>query len=189
MLEIVDAPGVFVDAHLVDEGRLRFMSVWGRDTALQSFLARLSLSETEGGLSSFQVGNGTEIGSVRIHCPDPSVLSKITSRKPGTIFGELINIWLYDRLAVEPDQANARALIMSTSNPDEDTMWTMLKQVLWLPLLDNWRDIVIERFTASARITTLDGFNLGACQIDLSNRDEIEEDLSRWIRQGDLPIQ
>lgn len=47
---------LMADACIRDEqGNLIFLSVWARDTAIQQFLARLTLSRDEGGLDQFQL--------------------------------------------------------------------------------------------------------------------------------------
>jgi len=54
LMQVDEAPELFADAILVDAAdNLLFLSLWGRDTALQEFLARLSLPSHEGGLDSF----------------------------------------------------------------------------------------------------------------------------------------
>lgn len=54
LMQVDEAPELFADAVLVDAAdNLLFLSLWGRDTALQEFLARLSLPSHEGGLDSF----------------------------------------------------------------------------------------------------------------------------------------
>ena len=56
MLALPEVPGIFCDAHLVTEGQPRFLSLWDRDTANQSLLARMTLADAEGGLPAFAIG-------------------------------------------------------------------------------------------------------------------------------------
>lgn len=191
MLELPEVPGVFCDAHLVDETGLRFLSVWGRDTAIQEFLARLSVPERDGGIRSFWIGTPGQEGA---HCV-PSVgtdrLMRLTARRTGSVFGELIHLWLYDRLAVDPDRSNGRALLLHHSEANDLTgaLWELLKQTLWVPVLDHWRDLLLSHLDEMGCLTRLDGFCVGAFAIDLSNRERIEQEVSFLVRGGRLQIE
>ncbi len=49
---------VYADAYLADDsGRLLFLSVWGRDTALQELLARLQLPRSDNGIREFTLSH------------------------------------------------------------------------------------------------------------------------------------
>jgi len=48
MLAINEVNDVYCDALVCDEGYLVFASCWGRDTAIQELLARLTLATSEG---------------------------------------------------------------------------------------------------------------------------------------------
>ena len=83
MLQLHEVPGVFCDAHLVDDGGLRFLSLWGRDTAIQELLARLSLPEREGGLRSFWIGKSGQEGARYVSFIDPDRLVRLSARRTG----------------------------------------------------------------------------------------------------------
>ncbi|NOX75444.1 MAG: hypothetical protein GXP17_02260 [Gammaproteobacteria bacterium] len=52
-------PDLHIDASLVDAyGKLLFLSLWGRDTAVQEFLVGISLANEEGGINSFFLSTG-----------------------------------------------------------------------------------------------------------------------------------
>lgn len=47
-----EVPALYLDAYVADDaGQAVFMSFWGRDTAIQELLAKLTLFANEGGLS------------------------------------------------------------------------------------------------------------------------------------------
>ena len=55
-MKIVDINGVFVEAFLLDSNNeIAFISLIGKDTALQEFRVRWSLPASQGGLTDFQV--------------------------------------------------------------------------------------------------------------------------------------
>ena len=103
LFPIEECNDLFVDACACDEQRnLVFLSAWGRDTALQEFLARLTLGSTEDGLSQFHiVVDGRSLPVF----PNIDLLEKRTTRQMrGTVFGSLIHLWLFDRRCVQPDR-------------------------------------------------------------------------------------
>src|SRR3546814_6010120 len=56
LYRIDECPDVMADACVGDDqGNLVFLSIWARDTAVQQFLARLTLGRDEQGLDQFHV--------------------------------------------------------------------------------------------------------------------------------------
>lgn len=56
LYRIDECPDVMADACVGDDqGNLIFLSIWARDTAVQQFLARLTLGRDEQGLDQFHV--------------------------------------------------------------------------------------------------------------------------------------
>nr|MBP7655526.1 hypothetical protein [Pseudoxanthomonas sp.] len=93
-----------------DQGNLIFLSIWARDTAVQQFLARLTLGRDEQGLDQFHVITD-QGGSVPVFVSNVDRLEKrMTRAYRRTLFGSLSNVWLFDRRCVKPDKANASAL-------------------------------------------------------------------------------
>ena len=96
LFQLEECPDLYVDACACDEQRnLVFLSAWGRDTALQEFLARLTLGSSENGLSQFHIivdGRSLPV------FPNIDMLEKRTTRQlRGTLFGSLVHLWLFDR--------------------------------------------------------------------------------------------
>ena len=86
LFPIEECNDLFVDACACDEQRnLVFLSAWGRDTALQEFLARLTLGAAEDGPGQFHVvvdGRSLPV------FPHIDLLEKRTTRQMrGTLFG------------------------------------------------------------------------------------------------------
>jgi len=56
LYRIDECPDVMADAYVGDaQGNLVFLSLWARDTAVQQFLARLTLGRDEQGLEQFHI--------------------------------------------------------------------------------------------------------------------------------------
>jgi len=191
MLEINEVPGVFCDAHIIEPAGVRFLSIWGRDTAIQEFLARLSLPERDGGLRSFHIGASGQEGACHASIGDPGNLMRMTARRTGTVFGELVHLWLYDRLAVDADRSNGKAFLFYREGARDLScaLWEILKHVLWVPVLDHWRDELLARLDGMGCINKVDGYRLGAFDINLSERDRMEQEISFLVRSGRLGLE
>lgn len=168
-----------------------FFLFGGRDTAIQEFLARLSLPERDGGIRSFWIGTSGRDGARHVPLVDTDRLMRLTARRTGSVFGELIHLWLYDRLAVDPDRSNGRALLLHHSEANDLTgaLWELLKQTLWVPVLDHWRDLLLDHLDELGCLSRLDGYRVGAFAIDLSDRERIEQEISVLVRSGRLQIE
>lgn len=193
LMPITETPGLYADAALTDEGHnLLFLSLWGRDTAIQEFRARLSLPVHEGGLDSFRL-EGQGMPFVQVGNPE-RLMNDSGRTPPQVIFGSLVHLWLYDRLAVEPDRANRRALLLyhpgegSTAEGEtslRQRLWSLVTETCHLPLLPAWRDTLLEAFQAAGWIRDLQGVGLSAYALDLGD-DEVENVVSRLIREHRL---
>jgi hypothetical protein len=198
LLHLHDVPGVFCDAHLVDEsGVCRFLSLWGRDTALQELLARLTLPERDGGIRSFWIGESGEKGAAFVPAFDPEPLVRISARRTGTLFGDLVHVWLHDRLATEPDRANGRALLLHRTPGDDpeasmalwDALWRVVQQVLWVPVQPHWQRPLIQRLEGLDCIRALRGHRVQGYLLNLSDRERIEAEISTMVRFGTLTLE
>lgn len=189
LMSITEAPGLFADAVVTDQSTLVFLSLWGRDTAIQEFLARLSLPMQDGGLTAFSLEGD---GSTYVQVGGADRLQKDTGRMPKTnLFGDVVHLWLYDRLALSPDYANRRALLFyrpgEESSALTERLWVLVKDTCHLPLLDHWCETVLAGIEAVGWIKRLEGIGLNAIQVSLPEV-QVEETVQYWIRQGYLTV-
>ncbi|MBN9459687.1 MAG: hypothetical protein J0H00_00505 [Burkholderiales bacterium] len=158
LYRIDECPDLMADAIVGDEnGNLVFLSIWARDTAVQEFLARLTLGRDEQGLDQFHILT-EQGGSVPVFVGNVENLEKRSTRAyRRTLFGSLSNVWLFDRRCVRPDKANASALALlpRDSSHRTDRLWTLVRDTCPLPLLDPWRDLVLELLQAKSMLTRL----------------------------------
>ncbi|HNK51745.1 MAG TPA: hypothetical protein PKX75_22295, partial [Nitrospira sp.] len=98
LYRIDECPDVMADACVGDDqGNLIFLSIWARDTAVQQFLARLTLGRDEQGLDQFHIITD-QGGSVPVFIGNVDRLEKrVTRAYRRTLFGSLSNVWLFDR--------------------------------------------------------------------------------------------
>jgi hypothetical protein len=158
-----ECPDLMADGCVGDEhGHLVFLSVWARDTAVQEFLARLTLGRltlgrSEEGLDRFHLV--TEHGpSIPVFVGNVDGLEKrLTRAYRRTLFGSMVHLWLFDQRCVKPDKANARALALLPRGVSDDTerLWALVQETCPLPLLDHWRDAVLELLRSEAMLTRL----------------------------------
>jgi len=157
LYRIDECPDLMADGCISDEhSNLIFLSVWARDTAVQEFLARLTLSRAEQGLDQFHLI--TDQASIPILVGNTDNLEKRTTRAfRRTLFGSMVHLWLYDRRCVRPDKANASALALLPKDVSNHTerLWALVRETCPLPLLDHWRDAVLALLQSQAMLTCL----------------------------------
>ena len=190
LYRVEECSELMVDGCLCDEQRrLIFLSVWGRDTAVQEFLARLTLGTAEEGLDHFHLRvEDDHLAPVFITSVD--MLEKRTTRTfRRTLFGSLVHLWLIDKRCIEPDKANARALaILPQDVPNcRERLWALVKETCPLPLLDHWRDAVLELLESTQMLSSLP-VDLGELQGYRLNLDvpALTATLGGHIRTGSL---
>ncbi|CAJ5950617.1 Uncharacterised protein [Burkholderia pseudomallei] len=158
LLSIDECPDLMADAYVGDDhGELVFLSVWARDTTIQAFLARLTLGPNEQGLDRFHLVTD-QSASVPVVVGNVERLDKRSTRAfRRTLFGSLVNLWLFDRRCVKPDKANATALALlpRAAESHAERLWSLVRDTCPLPLLDHWHDIVLELLTHGAMLTRL----------------------------------
>lgn len=203
LMNVDEAPELFADAVLVDAyDKLLFISLWGRDTALQEFLARITLSQDDEGLQIFFLTADTKASDEprrqRVVIGETRRLDHYSGRMPSqNLFGDLAHLWIFDRLVAEPDLSNRRtiALFREERLPANEVtvaaqrrIWQVTKSLCHLPLLDHWAATVIDTFYQRNWIKDLHGIAVNGAMIDLSLGEEIEDEISTLIREGALTL-
>lgn len=158
LYRIDECPDLMADAFVGDEqGNLVFLSIWARDTAIQEFLARLTLGPDEQGLEQFHIIT-EQGGSMPVFVGNVENLEKRSTRVfRRTLFGSMVNLWLFDRRCVKPDKANASALALLPRNSLHrlDRLWSLVRDTCPLPLLEHWREATLELLQSREMLTRL----------------------------------
>jgi hypothetical protein len=192
LYRIEECSDLMADACLCDdERRLTFASIWGRDTAVQEFLARLTLVSGEHSLDHFHLLTDEHV-SIPVFVGDTTRLEKRQTRAlRRTLFGSLLNVWLIDKRCITPDKANGTALALLPKATDQTSqrLWRLVQDTCSLPLLDHWRDSVLDLLRAKSMLTPL-SFALGPLAgfrlvIDLP---ALSWALGEMIRNGTLTV-
>lgn len=180
---------VFVDAMASDHhAQLLFVSVFGRDTSIQQFMARLHQPARDGGVD--EINALTHYGAkpaLKVLVGDPKRLEKTTGRMPKTgLLGNLVHAWIFDPAVLQVDHATRSAwLINHWTSAQIDTValkaeaWRLVKDLSPVPLLDAWAERVLRHIQASG------GYFHPQCIGSIhAVRIELSEDFSAWVSSG-----
>jgi hypothetical protein len=166
LYRIEEAQDLVADACVCDESNhLIFLSIWGRDTATQEFLARLTLGTGEHGLDRFHLVTA-DATSIPVAVANAQSLEKRSTRAfQGTLFGSMLHVWLLDPRCVTPDKSNGSALAILPKGDVHSTkrLWSLVRDTCPLPLLPHWRDTTLDLLREREMLTRL-AFSLGGVE-------------------------
>jgi hypothetical protein len=168
MYRIEEFSEIWADACLrSSEGRLMFLSYYGRDSSVMQFLAALELGRTERGLNRFHlVDEQGQRHPVDVDGTDR--LGKHASRLPRqNLFGPLSHNWIYDKSLQTPDRANRIAWVMHRPEADarpatselsvlDDKAWQVMVDLSPVALLDHWRQPCLDWCREKRAVELLD---------------------------------
>ena len=189
LMPIPEVTGVFTEAFLLDDhSETVFISFIGKDTAIQAFRASWSIPASQGGLTDFLVE--TQNGTPRIHLGNPENMEFQSGRLSTNLFGELVQVWVFKHLAQKPDYANRKAIQLYRLDEDkaatQDNLWALVKDLSHLPLLDEWRPVIVDLLIQKDWIKQWKGVGgIAAHNIHLPE-EELEELLQANIQSGAL---
>lgn len=149
------------------DGRLMFLSYFGRDGSVMQFMAALELGKTERGLNRFHLVDGHgQRHPVDVEGTDR--LGKHAARLPRqNLFGPMSHNWMYDKGLQNPDRANRIAWVMhrpadgEKQAPNEvsalfDKAWNVMVDLSPVALLDHWRKPCLEWCREKRAVELLD---------------------------------
>ncbi|MDD5394838.1 MAG: hypothetical protein PHE17_17610 [Thiothrix sp.] len=172
------------------DGQFLYLSLIGRDTALQELRGRMSA----GKLSSFlirqdgkQLGSGKQVGSGWFSREWLGQMQYHGSKIPTDLFGELSLMVLYHPLMTTPDKSNQTAALPFMGGGQDQCyydLWNVVRNISEVPLLDTWRDVVMAMLTPLGWMKPLVGFNCNALYAKLGS--EMSAIISANVRSGAL---
>lgn len=160
LFSICEISDLFGDACVQDsEGKLIFLSVYGRDTALSQFYAAMQLGVHDGGIRSFKLTGeslaGSPIGrgfSRQVGVGEVDDLDKLHGQLPTNLFGKLSQAFVFQKRAVNIDKANGTAILLYPCNERRlsqsdrrainQQLWSLVQQLSPVALLDRWQDVL-----------------------------------------------
>lgn len=198
MFTLLEQSDVFVDAACGDQhSQLLFISVFGRDTSIQQFMARLHESDRQGGIEKLSVktrpaSDCPSRTAVEVLVGDPKRLTKLTGRMPRTgLLGNLVHAWIFDGKLIELDHTArsgwlfGRKGAQQTAEVDQLAAWQLVQDLAPVPLMPHWAVPVLGYLQARRALFTPP--SVGPIRV---LRVQIPEDFPFWIservRDGEL---
>ena len=215
MFQALEQSDVFVDACASDQhAQLLFLSVYGRDTSVQQLMARLHQPVSQGGVDAvtLRLPSGKS-EALKVLIGDARRLEKITGRIPKAgLLGNLVHAWIFDPKILKVDHAARTAWLFDrqegSSPPDEgqafpeglapaaqtsaslsaaDQVWQVIKELSSVPLMEHWRDRVLQHLQLVGAISRTPA--VGPVMVQ---RVELPEFFSEWVsssvREGLLAV-
>lgn len=198
MFSIESFSDLFVDACIRGEqSELLLLSLYGRDTSVLQFMSAFSVPRDQGGLLTGGQASFTIVESDQRHTayvPDPDRIQKLTGRFPDcNLFGTLTHTWIYDPILVQPDRAGRTAWLLSDGvEMSRLRLWTLVKALSPLPLLDHWQEPLLDGLGAHL-CTPLSTFKfppigkLDGVRVSLGDR--FEDIVSMGVSEGALSLE
>lgn len=183
---------MFADAYLLDGDRWVFGSFWGNETALQEFFARLTLPHHEEGLRGFTLVPSTG-DPIKINAIQANDLSKITAKTPPTtVLGAFCHAWIFDPRLQKPDRSNGEAFVLGMLDESSEHVlqraWSRIQELSQLPLLDHWRDELMQLLLRNEWITPLRGQGVQGFRISLPAA-EFESTISYGVKRNVFSVE
>lgn len=169
MYQVEEFPEIWVDGCLRNsDGRLMFLSLYGRDGSIMQFLSALELGRTERGVDRFHLVGAGQRHPTEVENTDR--LAKHSMRLPRqNLFGQLSHMWLYDKALQKPDRANRIAWVMqqrppagvtqsevTKADPIEERLWRTVLDLCPVALLEHWREPLLAWCREKRAIEMLD---------------------------------
>lgn len=178
---------LFLDAYLMDGDRWIFGSFWGSETTMQEFFARLTLPNHEQGLRSFTLQSPTG-DSQRIYAGRVADLTKVTGKTPNTtVLGSFCNVWIFESALQKPDHTNGEAYVIGRPHETRAQMWlrawSSVKSLSQVPLLEEWRDDIMELLAVNEWLKPLIGHGVQGYRIALP-AEAFEAAISDGVKTG-----
>ena len=193
---IEEFPDIYCDACLRDsEGKLMFLSVYGRDGVLMQMLSALELGAPTGVTAMHLVNPEGARHTVLIG--DTKRLGKFAAKLPDSLFGQLKQTWVYDKALQEPDRANRIGFVLSHSAAgapvdSSDAAWKLIRELSPVALHDKWKEPILDwcrsrsALEEVSKVTTEPLGSVRAWRVSLT--DHFLAFISRGVRERTLRL-
>lgn len=201
LFKILELSDLYADACIRDStGELVFLSLYGRDTAINQLLAAFQLGDRDGGFSSIRILDEEAGIQHRVSVRRAESLTKFSGRLPkGKLLGNLVQTWIYDPCLVTPDRVSKTGWVLLDQSLGAegarqhliDRVWAMYQLLSPVPLLDSWKEVVL-RASEEQCLNIMDSTEyppigrVSAVQVSLT--DQFGEFVSRLVKQHAIGI-
>jgi len=190
MIPIKQQTSVFCDGFVGNDTGILFASIWGRNTSLQQFLARMELPSDQDGISELTFETSEETTQTFL-IQNVKNMQKLSGRVPETIYGnDLSHVFIYEKSTTSIDYGANKATILYFNNTqiDEKSVWRLLKELSPIPLLDIWMTQIIDLCHREGYIDNIDGFGGVSALTTKLNEVDFEQSVSRMIQEQILLV-
>lgn len=201
LFKILELSDLYADACIRDaSGDLVFLSLFGRDTAINQLLAAFQLGDRDGGFSSIRLLDEASGIKHQVSVRLASALTKFSGRLPkGKLLGNLVHTWVYDPALVTPNRASRTGWVLldeclggeGATEHMIDRVWAMYQHLSPVPLLDSWKEVVL-RASEDRCLTLMNSTEfppLGRVSaVHVSLPDEFGDFVSQLVKQGAVGI-
>ncbi|MCX8578690.1 hypothetical protein J3U21_04670 [Gilliamella sp. B2776] len=142
ILILQDIPDLKCDCCIANnDSELIFLSVWGKDTAMQELFAKLTIGETtKHGLKDIKLNHH------RVFLAEGKHYAKRTLKVTKTLFGSLIHAFIFDKRIIEPNR-DSNSMISIYKKEDISTIYNRyfdaIKTLSSVPFLEHWADEIV----------------------------------------------
>lgn len=190
LVTIKEQADIFCDAFVGNNNGILLMSIFGRNTSIHQFISRLELPYHEGGIETLNF-NAIDVfdGSCGYKVFDAKNLKKISGKVYNTIYGDdLLHMFVYNKSTTKIDYGNNSTVILENDNAiSSDQLWSLIKELSPIPLLDSWKQQVLSLCNGDDYITRLKGYGINAFDVNLNAKD-FEQSISMMLKNESLPI-
>lgn len=143
IMTLKDLPDLKCDSCIAnDNSELIFMSIWGRDTAIQELFAKLTIGETnKHGFFDIKLNHH------RVFLAEGRQYTKRTLKLSKTQFGSLIHAFIFDKRIIEPNR-DSNSMISIYKIEDIPTIhnyyFEAIKTLSSVPILEKWSTKIVE---------------------------------------------
>jgi hypothetical protein len=193
MYLLTDFSGIFADACVARSDKsLAFMSVFGRDTAMQQLRAGISLAgHTASAYTSLtfsQNGSPNHHSAFKVLLDNNKYLNDSQRTKVRLApFGTLAQCFIVDERCLTVDKANTRATLLTQGRGvTSASTWATICELSPVPLLDHWQEAVLQRIPGICTPLVSIGKVSG---VDISLPDDFEIQIGALVKQRVLTLQ
>jgi hypothetical protein len=187
MYQLNEISGVFADACVArSDQSLAFMSVFGRDTAMQQLRAGITLAGQMGYTSLSFASPGKTTFKVLL---DNNKYLNDSQRTKVRLapFGTLAQCFIVDERCLTIDKANSRATLLSQGRGvTSASTWATICELSPVPLLNHWQEAVLQRIPGICTPLVSIGKVSG---VDISLPDDFEIQIGALVKQRVLTLQ
>lgn len=185
-LTLYDIPDLKCDSCITNNNsELIFLSVWGRNTAMQELVAKLTIGETtKHGLANIKLNH------YKVFLAQETDYCKRTLKVTTSSLGQLIHTFIFDKRIIEPNRdSNSMISIYKVNDISTNRYFEAIKTLSSVPILEHWADEIVSIARQNQMINEHKSIvgDIVATTISINDK-KLTNIMSQKIRDGILTI-